>query len=42
MSGQTLFVCGLAVVCGFLAQQVLETLLNTALTVLPFKIQTVR
>ena len=42
MNTSLLITCGLAVVCGFLAQQVLETLLNTSLTLLPFKIQTVR
>jgi len=42
MSGSLIFTCALAVLAGFLAQQLLETFLNTTLTVLPFKIQTVR
>jgi len=37
-----LFMSLLAILCGFLAQQTVETLVNTALTVLPFKIQTVK
>jgi len=32
----------LAVLCGFLVQQTVETLVNTVLTVLPFKISTVK
>ena len=32
----------LAVLCGFLAQQTVETLVNTCLVFLPFKVQTVR
>jgi len=30
----------LAVLCGFLAQQSVETLINTSLTLLPFNIRT--
>jgi hypothetical protein len=37
-----LFASLLAVLCGFLAQQTVETLVNTVLTVLPFKVQTVK
>jgi len=37
-----IFMSLLALLCGFLAQQTVETLVNTALTVLPFKIQTVK
>jgi hypothetical protein len=37
-----LLMSALAVLCGFLAQQTVETLVNTVLTVLPFKVQTVR
>jgi hypothetical protein len=43
MKGNTfLFCAALAVLCGFLAHQTVETLLNTTLTVLPFNIRTVR
>jgi hypothetical protein len=41
MKGTTVFCIALAVLCGFLAQQTIETLLNTYLTVLPFNIRTV-
>ena len=41
-TGSLIFCSALAVLCGFLAQQTVETLLNTSLTLLPFKIQTVR
>jgi hypothetical protein len=41
MSGTTVFCIALAVLCGFLAQQTVETLINTYLTVLPFNIRTV-
>jgi len=41
MKGTTLLCIGLAVLCGFLAQQTVETLLNTYLTILPFNIRTV-
>ena len=41
-TGSLLFTSALAILCGFLAQQTVETLVNTCLTVLPFKIQTVR
>jgi len=37
-----LLTSALAILCGFLAQQAVEGLVNTVLTVLPFKIQTVR
>jgi len=37
-----LFTSALAVLCGFLAQQTVETLVNTALTLLPFDIRTTR
>ncbi|RHZ36421.1 hypothetical protein GvMRE_I1g733 [endosymbiont GvMRE of Glomus versiforme] len=41
-TGSLIFCSLLAVACGFLIQQTVETLLNTSLTLLPFKIQTVR
>ena len=37
-----LFMSLLAILCGFLAQQTVETLVNTCLVFLPFKVQTVR
>jgi len=40
MSG-TILCMLLAVLCGFLAQQSVETLINTSLTLLPFNIRTV-
>jgi hypothetical protein len=43
MSSVTLLICSaLAIFCGFLAHQAVETLLNTALTFLPLNIRTVR
>jgi len=42
MSGKTtLFCMALAILCGFLAQQSIETLINTSLTLFPFNIRTV-
>lgn len=43
MSAATLLICSaLAVFCGFLAHQAVETFFNTALTFLPLNIRTVR
>jgi len=43
MSAPTLIICSaLAVFCGFLVHQSVETLINTALTFLPLNIRTVR
>ncbi len=42
MNTSFLFTSLLAVLCGFLAQQTVETLVNTCLVLLPFKVQTVR
>jgi hypothetical protein len=42
MSGSLIFSSLLAVLCGFLVQQTVETLLNIGLTMLPFKIQTIK
>jgi hypothetical protein len=41
-TGSLIFCSLLAVACGFLMQQVVETLVNTCLTVLPFDVKTVR
>lgn len=40
-TGTTLFGCALALLCGFLAQQAIQTLINTYLTLLPFEIRTI-
>ena len=42
MNVNFLITSALAVLCGFLAQQTVETLVNTVLTFLPFKLQTVK
>ena len=43
MKAPTLLICSaLAVLCGILAQQAIETFVNTSLTLLPFNIRTVR
>lgn len=42
LSAPTLILCSLlALVCGLLAQQIVETTLNTYLTLLPFNLKTV-
>ena len=41
-TGTIIFCSALALVCGFLAQQSIQTLINTYLTLLPFNIKTVR
>jgi len=40
-TGSLVFCGALAVLMGFLAQQTIETLVNTALTILPFNVKTV-
>jgi len=43
MSTGSLIFCGvLALLMGFLAQQTVETLMNSALVLLPFNIKTIR
>jgi hypothetical protein len=42
MNAGFLFASLLALLCGFLAQQTVEALVNTCLVFLPFKVQTVR
>lgn len=42
MNASFLLMSALAILCGFLVQQTMETLVNTCLTILPFKIQTVK
>ncbi|KLL04233.1 MAG: hypothetical protein MRECE_2c142 [Mycoplasmataceae bacterium CE_OT135] len=41
-TGSLIFCSALALLCGFLIQQTVETLINTSLTLLPFNIKTVR
>ena len=43
MATSSLIFCSLlALLCGFLAQQTIEALMNTALTLLPFNLKTVK